>query len=351
MGHTYAGEMKIRGAASASYPKNSYTLRFPDEDLDASAVGLGNKDHLVLITTFDDNSYVRQKLAYDVWMAMADHAGADRMTPRTFFAVVYRDGEYWGLYTACDRIDDHFAQEMGLSRDGNLYKSVNHDANFYRTNSGGGTKATLHDGYEKKEGDPPQGAVGAFDDLDALVAFSADHDDATFWAEAPGWFRVDEFADWFLLVHYIAADDSGGKNAYLYNDPDNPEFRYCPWDMNHSFGQGWYVYRVDPDTNNDFTWTNGIFAHLQHQPQASAELWQRFDDLRDSGPLQPPWFVDTLDDYYALIDVSARRDWAVWSGQYQSYWGGYNTNDYPAEQAYLRDWLDERDHWMSVYHP
>ncbi len=351
MGHSYDAEMKLRGAASLSYPKNSYTLRFGDEDLDASSVGMGNKDHLILITTFDDNSYVRQKLAYDLWIAMADHAGAQRLTPRTFFAVVYLDGEYWGLYTACDRIDDHFAQEMGLSRDGNLYKSVNHDANFYRTNASGGTKSTLHDGYEKKEGDPPEGQEGAFDDLDALVAFSADSDDQTFHDQAPSWIRVDEFADWFLFVHYIAADDSGGKNAYLYDDPEDLEFRYCPWDMNHSFGQGWYTYRIDPDTYNDFIWTNGIFAHLQHHPQDSADLWQRFGDLRADGPLRVTWFLDAVDGYYRLIDPSARRDWDVWGAEYQSYWGSSNTNDYQAERAYLVDWLVARDTWMTQYHP
>ena len=96
MGRTYDAEMKIRGAASVYYPKNSYTLRFGDEDLDADALGLGNADHLVLITPFDDNSYVRQKLAYDLWLAMAQYWGRERLTPRTSFVAVYFDREYWG---------------------------------------------------------------------------------------------------------------------------------------------------------------------------------------------------------------------------------------------------------------
>jgi hypothetical protein len=85
----------------------------------------------VLTTTFDDASYVRQKLVYDLWRdqgsaasslcttapplytrctnifgasvseatmrpnprrEMADHQGARRLTPKAFFAVVYLNG-------------------------------------------------------------------------------------------------------------------------------------------------------------------------------------------------------------------------------------------------------------------
>ena len=86
---------------------------------------------MVLITSFDDISYVRQKLVYDLWAEMADFQDVHRLTPRTFFAVVYINGEYQGLYTGCDRIDDEFVRHMGFEDgEGNLYKAVSHDANF-----------------------------------------------------------------------------------------------------------------------------------------------------------------------------------------------------------------------------
>lgn len=351
LGRSYDAEIKLRGAVSLNYPKNSYTLRFPDGDLDASSVGLGNKDHLLLVTTFDDDSYVRQKLAYDLWAAIADFWDRPRLTPRTFFAVVYLDGAYHGLYMACDRIDDHFAQEMGLSSEGNIYKARNHDANFYTWAANGSPKGTLHQGYTKEQGEPEEGQEGAFADLEALVAFSASATDPAFMAEAADWIRVDEFMDWFLFVHYTASDDSGGKNCYLYNDPAQPEFRYVPWDFNHSFGQGWTTFRIGPDTNNDFTWTNGIFAHFQSDPAASAELWDRFHQMIDTGPLHPDWFAQQVDGYYALIDRSARRDWSVWGDDYLQYWLGDNALDYDQERAYLYDWLAQRDVWMRTYHP
>ncbi len=345
MGHLYHVEMKVRGAYSSGFPKQSYTVRFSDEDLDASHWDMGNKDHLYVITPFDDNSYVRQKLAYDMWQAIADHWKRDRLAPRTFFGVAYMNGAYHGLYLFSDRPDDHFAQEMGLSSEGNLYKAVNHDANFFRTGSGGGLKGTLHDGYEKKEGPPED-----WSDIDALVAFCADSSDDEFYAQADEWMRSDEFMDWFIFVHHTSSDDSAGKNSYLYNDPEAFEFRYCPWDFNHSFGQGWYTYRVPSNSYNDFKSYNAIFAHFQNGEEASEELWGRFWELMNEGPLRLEWLHEKLDSYYEQMERNAERDWEVWGSTFHSSWSSYNPNDYLQEREYLYQWLEERDEWMHYYH-
>ena len=51
--------------------------------------------------------------------------------------VVYLDGVYFGLYTMTDHIDDELMQASGLLETGNLYKAINHDANFRLTNANG----------------------------------------------------------------------------------------------------------------------------------------------------------------------------------------------------------------------
>jgi spore coat protein H len=342
-GERYDAEVKIRGASSYYYPKNSYTLNFGEVNLDASDYGLPDKDHLVLTTPFDDNSYVRQKLAYDVWQEMAAYWDDQRLTIRTFFAVLYMDGGYVGLYTAMDHVDDQFIGDMGYNREGNVYKAVNHDANFYR-------KANLTSGYEKTEGDP-----GDWSDLEALVYFTGQDDTATFLDEADQWINLEEFMDWLLFVHFTSSDDSGGKNSYLYNDPADTAWRYAPWDFNHSFGQTWQTIRLGPDVYNSFKSTNAVFNHIQSDPEADAALWDRLHQMMKDGPLSPGWFVETLDDYYAQIDDSAARDWSRWGDSYYSYWyyvrnGCADCLDYEGEKQYLYDWLAERDSWMRSYH-
>ena len=334
--------MKIRGASSASLNKNSWTVKYDEPELEVEDWGR-SRDHLVFLTTLDDNSYVRQKLVYDLWAAMADHAGEDRLTPRTFFGVVYLQGVYHGLYVVLDHVDNEFVDHMEVSREGNLYKSVNHDANFELTDYYGNIKSTLHNGYEKKEGLP----LSDFSDLDALVRWSGPANAATIVSQAEDWFPMGEFQDWFLLVSYALAEDSAGKNAYLYNDPSQAtRFRYVPWDFNHSWGQNWYTARTPSDAINDYFSVNRLFWAMQTDPAGAAALSARFADLRDNGPLSNDWLRAQLDGYYAAIGPSVARDWDAWSYDYEhAWWAGYRDGDWTThdeERAYLYQWLDER---------
>jgi len=345
-------EIKIRGAASASYDKNSWTVKYDEPELEVEDWGR-SRDRLVFLTTFDDNSYVRQKLIYDLWAAMADHAGESRLTPRSFFAVVYLQGVYHGLYVVIDHVDNEFVDHFGLNRDGNLYKSVNHDANFELTDYYGRTKSTPHAGYEKKEGEPSDD----FSDLDSLVNWSGPASASDILDGAEDWFPLGEFQDWFLLVYYSLSEDSAGKNAYLYNDPTQAtRFRYVPWDFNHAWGQNWYTARTSSDSLNDYFSVNRLFWAMQTDPAGSDELWARFADLRaDGGPLSREWLEAVVDDYFAQIELSAERDWAKWSDAYHNeWWAPYRESDwttYQEEKAYLYTWLDERADLFEDLHP
>jgi spore coat protein H len=344
-GVLYPAMIKVRGASSSYYPKPGYTIELEQGELDIPAWGV-TRDHLVLVSPFDDNSYVRQKLVYDQWAAVAEFWGQQRLTPRSFFVVLYFDGAYQGLFMALDRIDNEFLEHQGFDRDASLYKSVNHDANFYLHGSDGLAKGTLHDGYEKKEGEPEDD----FADLDALVAFTG-HADALGLVEgAAEHLDLQEFMDWFLLVHYALAEDSAGKNAYLARPLDADVFRYAPWDFNHAWGQDWRTYREPSSSRNYYTGTNKVFWAIQALPEANAELWERYRQMaQPGGPYDPDRIRAMVDDYYALIEPSAERDWEKWAASYTSYggWAGYRNSqgdwtDYQGEKAYLYQWLDER---------
>jgi len=347
LGHSYPGQVKIRGAASSYYPKNSMTLKFDTEQLDVPAWG-NTMNHVVLTTSFDDNSYVRQKLSYDQWAAIADFWGDDRILVRTQFVVVYMDGAYWGLYTMMDHVDNELVRQMGFDDTGDLYKAVDHDANFSLQASGGGAKTTLHQGYEKKEGDP----LTDFSSMDELVSFTGNSSaqDLVDHADADGWFHLDEFMDWLLFVCYASADDSAGKNSYIYDDPGGSGYRYTPWDFNHSWGQGWYTYRISSSEYTEHTGYNRVFWAITSVPETDAEMWDRFRAMREpGGPFDPDWIRGQVDDYYTLIDPSAQRDWEKWGDSYHSYSGwssarnaAHDWTTYTSEKAYVYRWLDDR---------
>lgn len=333
-GHTYAAEAKKRGAASLGYPKNSYTLKFPREDkFQEPAYAFVDKRKIVLTTTFDDNSYVRQRLAFDLW----NHLDAGHIQIQTYSAVVYLDGAYAGLYTVSDHVDGYLMEDFGLRQDGNLYKAVTHDADFRQ-------KGNLHAGFEKKEGLPAEGQAGAFDDLDDLVRFVDTAPAADFLAAIGT--RIDrrDYEDWFLFVTFLLADDSAGKNSYHYHDPAGGPFRFLPWDFNHSFGQTWQTAREAADTLTEYRHHNRLFERFLDEPAIGDALRARYDRVL-ADIYTPSYLLSLIDSYVAEIDASARRDEAKWGYAYRTY-GGWTFRDdftsYEEEIAYLREWIIDR---------
>jgi spore coat protein H len=338
-GETFQGQIKIRGAASASYPKSSYTLEFDPVSLPIP--GFPDKDHLVLISDFDDNAHIRQRLVFETFEAMQRFEGAPRIAPHPWSLVVYVDGVYQGLYTAVDHVDDELIAEQGFDNTGDLFKSVSHDANFY-------LKDWLSAGWEKKEGDPPDD----YRTMDALTRWSGTVNDNVFARDAASHLVVHDFMDWYLLVHHFAAGDSGGKNAYLYLDPPTGQWRYTPWDFNQALGQDWQTYRVGWDDNNDFTWTNGIFAHIQGHPALSAEQDLRYAQMRaPGGPLALDRLLAAFDHIVAESGDAAWRDWIRWEADYRAYWGFRNDIlEYEGERDLVRDWIVDRDAFITTVH-
>lgn len=342
MGRTYNVEAQTRGASSLSYPQQSYTIKFSKEDrLDHEALGWDEVDDLVLQTTFDDVAGVRNTLSHRVWASL-DPA---RLAPQTGVAVVYVKGRFHGLYQLIERVDDDFYKARGLAEDGNMYKSVNHDANFYSTNSWGGAKYTWHDGYEKREGTPTESEPGAFDDIDALVEWAATSPDEIFRDEIHDWMLLEEVQDWFIFVTYGMVTDSAGKNAHIYHDPitDGP-FRVTPWDYNASWGQQWETSRIDVDYLSDFVYANRLFQAMLNEDELRESLWARYEEQLN-GPLSDELLLAEAQALLEMTEWSRVRSWRRWGNRYKSYFGHGAT---PEDEAdYLLSWIDERHEIMA----
>jgi hypothetical protein len=263
------------------------------------------------------------------------------------FAVVYINDAYEGLYVVTDHIDGEYWEDHGYDEDGDLYKAVTHQANFASTYSGY-PKSTWHDGYDKQEGDPDD-----WSDLDALVEFVALSDAATFSAGIDERVVIDEIADWWILVRWTEADDSGGKNAYLYDDATTGLFHHAPWDFNHSLGQTWQTERESADTNYDFYWSNYLFQRLLEDPTWSPVMMDRMRSQL-AGTYSAENVLARIDDALERIEPSADRDWEKWASQYQSYGGWYWRSDWTThdeEVVYLRDWVTQRAGYMEAWFP
>lgn len=343
-GESFDVEIEYRGASSYYYPKLSYEIDFPkDHEFSDADQAFDNSRSVAIVTTFDDNAYFRQKMVYDLWNGM----NPERQQLLSMFAVVYLDGEYQGLYEIVDRPDGEWWEDYGFREDGNIYKSVDHAANFYEEY--GGPKSSVHQGWEKKGGLPEDD----FSDLDELLSFVIEATDEDFDAEIAERMAVEDIFDWWALVIFVQGDDSAGKNAYLYNDPLDPKWHHAPWDFNYSFGQTWQTARVAPYSDFDFGSYNGLFARLLASDAHREPMRERFAQHRET-VLDPVQLQALIDTYTERIDQSARRDWDKWGEQYRSYDGWNWRNDwttYEEEVAYIRDWVDERAAFVERWDP
>ncbi len=348
-GYTYTGvEAKHRGNTSRRFPKRCYTIKFDKQDeFQDERYGFADKRRIVLTTTFDDNSYLRQRLAYELW----NRLDPEHVQIAVYNAVVFVNGSYEGLYLVSDHVDDELMAANGLWKGGNLYKAREHTANFKLTDAAGNLKDPPHLGYTKEEGAPAAEQPDAYADLDALITWVATASDEEFYAGVDARLARKEFEDWWIFVIATEAVDSAGKNHYVYHDPrpdaDDPRFHYIPWDFNASFGQTWKTHRLDPTGGFNAAKRNYVFERLLADPRFAEPLHQRFDEV-----LHTTYEVDEVlalfDAWVEEIDASARRDEGRWGETFARFdWEGREEfTVYEEEIEYVRGWI--RAHWAHL---
>lgn len=346
-GKAYPVSVKYRGSRSLEFPKKSLTVKFPDGTLFSDpALGIVGRKKILLVTTFDDQTQVRDRLALALWKRLSP----GRFGVTTGSAVVYLNGAFQGLYMISEKLGGQVLGAAGLNGDGNLYQGKTHAADFTATMPDGTPKPTWHEGYEKDEGLPPQGLPGAFDDLDAFVAFVAGADDPTFAAQLPAIADVDEYRDWWVMVMLFDSADCSNKNGMLFHDPRGGPWRAGAWDWGASIGQDWQTFRTSAWDGFSYAGTNRLFARLLSPPFADGTRAR----LRAAVLQQVP-IADVLalyDGMIAPLAEVARRDEARWGAEQRAFFGAEGRTDWgsaAAEVAYVRRWLQDRWTFLAKY--
>jgi hypothetical protein len=356
-GHAFQGALaKYRGQSSRGYPKRNLTLKFTKEDRfgDPSALpGFEGKRKIAVTTTFDDNTNLRARLAFELW----NRIGVGNVQVKAYNAVVYLNGQFWGIYTITDHIDRYLLEDFGLHEDGNLYQAKTHDANFRLTQDTDPAvaKLSLSEGYTKEEGTPIEGEPGANADLEDLVGWVATSPSESFLSEMGSRIVRREYEDWWLLVSVIIAGDSAGKNSFHYRDPrlgaPDARFHVVPWDFNDSFGQTFYNDHADREATRDpeeLSSYNRLFERLLAEPSTREPLLER---LRAT--LENEWEVASVlqvfDEWAAENEPVALRDERKWGVEYAGYFAEARSTGlttHAEELEYVRGWI--RDRWAFV---
>jgi hypothetical protein len=328
-GRPWAAEVKLHGRSSLAYPKKSFGLKFPRSDLFADAErGFVDRRRLVLISTFDDASHLRQRLAFELW----NRLGAG-VPVRVTSVVVYVNGAYQGLYTLADHLDEELLVQHGLAPGSTLYKAVLHDATFDST-------AYTDEAFEQKEGP----ADPAFPDLAELISVVAGGEDLG----RPMTERLDlrSYRGWLILATALLATDTLAKNAVHHHDAGDGKWRYLPWDWNASFGQDWDTRRLDAsvDPLSLARGSNRIFARLLDEAALGPDTRAQYREAL-AGPLGRDAVLALVDRLAVEIAPAARKDDARWSAEHRTFerWCAREAfESFDGEVAYVRRWIAAR---------
>lgn len=177
-----------------------------------------------LNNVFKDPSFLREKIALDFFREVGLPA------PRSSYARVYLNGQYWGLYLLVEEINSKYLNLTFGENDGNLYKGdpkgdlqwFGNDTLLYQTK------------YEWEE----MGANG-WADLMRFIQVINQTPAASFKDSLDAYMDVPGFLKYWAGMNLFVNLDSytgSGHNFYLYHNAQPNQMKWIAWDVNESFG-------------------------------------------------------------------------------------------------------------------
>ncbi len=217
--------VRFKGNASmAAYPsvKKPFKIKFNEYREDQEFYSLTK---LSLSNEYRDPSLLREKIMYEV---INDYIPSSR----TNFIKLFINGQYWGLYTNIEQVDQIFVERnFGLDESGNLFKG-----DPYGTLEWLGPEPEQYfPFYELKTNEVINDWSGLIHFIDYLNNTSIDELQDSLETV----FHPHNFLFFTALNNFFLNLDSyvyKGHNFYIYQRNDTEKFVHVPWDLNLSFG-------------------------------------------------------------------------------------------------------------------
>ena len=238
-----------------------------------------------------------------------------RMDERsTTSCILYRNGEYWGVYEMREKVDDHDFTDYYYDQDKN---------NLQYLKTWGGTWTEY-------------GAPNAQPDWNAFVNYVAANPmvNQVNYDQAKSEYNVGSLIDYFLLNSYVVCQDWLNWNTAWWRgmDPngDKKKWRYTLWDMDNTFDHGTNYTGIpssDPNASPCDASTLGNTGGQGHVPiwnemltnqEFHDEYINRWQDLANGG-LSCAFMINVLDSMIAVIEPEMPRQITTWGGSYAAW--------------------------------
>ena len=218
--------VRSRGTGSRNSAKPALKLDFNEY---VSSQEYGGYKELILRNAVQDPSFLRERLAYQVFEAMGIPA------PATAFCRLYVNDQYWGLYAVSEPVGKPFLQSRLGEDGGNLF---DYEYAFPYDFSFRGDEASRYVPipFKPETNEKNLDASGLVDFARTVTGAGDD----TFVSYMGAWLDRDRFLTYVAVENAIAEFDGllgreGMNNFYLYQYDGQRRFTFIPWDKDTSF--------------------------------------------------------------------------------------------------------------------
>ena len=381
LSNQYSGHISIgiRGATSAGYPQEPYSLETRDDtgaNNNISLLGMPEENDWVLLSNYNDRSLIRNELAFHLARAMGEYA------PRTHLCEVLLDSSYAGIYVFGEKIkrDAGRVDIAKLTGDENTGDDVTGgyilQQNYWNAQNSFQSNWSpidhpdfdVHFVYEYPEPDSVTGAqrdyIAAYVDSLETALYATDFDDPT--AGYRKYLDVPSFINYFLVNEISRNNDGFKKSVFFHKDKysNGGKMKAGPvWDFDWAWknlwgcdifdnidGSGWAHHINDCPTDN---YSAGWYIRLLQDSTFRNELRCVYEEQRE-GTLSNASISAYIDSVGAVVQNAQARHFQKWpvlgiSGPAPEVLACAAT--YAAELDTLKNWIGTRLAWLDANIP
>ena len=287
-------EWHVRGFSSASLPLPPLKLNLKEKSGNQNKLsffGFEEDDDYLLNPMGYDDSFVREKLAMDLWNEMAEQKNSSLKMSQGEYCELLINGKYLGIRLVQNKIEKGY---LKLDDNDTLLKGKNVNR---------GTKKPPEEVYE--------------------VIFSNQDEETTYRTISDFFYQTDfsnvDLDNWvdmqLLLLFGHMADNRSYKNIYyvVERDGENERLSFVPWDTDTSFGIQWVDgFKLMPENVEEIEYRLEYEALKAQYPEIDKMLAERWKELRTSVYSEAN-ILSKLDAYANLLNDSGavHRDFMV----------------------------------------
>ena len=293
-GNVYTGKIgiEIRGVYSATLPQKPYGLETRDiagNNLNVSLLGMPAENDWVLLANYNDKTFLRNILAFDIFHKMGNYATRMRLCE------VVLNNEYQGIYLLGEKIkqdkgrvniaklkpEDNTGDNLtgGYIIKNDYYTATDSwKSNFSPLNKlGAEVYFVYHDPKPEDLTEQQRTYIRGFVKTLETVLYSPAFNVSVFGYKS--YIDINSFADYFILGEVTRNVDTYKKSRYFYKNKDSKD------GLLHS-GPAW---------DFDWAWRN-LLENCIHFNQTDGSGWAYKVNECEAWPVPPSWEVRMLQD-------------------------------------------------------